>query len=204
MPAANREAPKRAYDMTTRAAATAATRERILRAIYELLREHAYEDVTLKMIATAAGVSVQTILLHFGSKEGLLVASIDWWRPKEVALREAPEGDIDEAARIVCGRYEENGKATLRFLAAEDRVPALAELTRVGRATHRAWVERTFGSSIRATGKARERRLMQLVVAFDVYAWEVLRRVFDEDETRRTMAEMARSILEATKEKGSR
>jgi len=199
-----KRAPKRAYDMTTRAASAAATRERMMHVMYDLFTEHHYEDITLQMIAKAAGVSVQTILLHFGSKDQLFVAGVEWWSPKERDLREVPEGDVDEAARVICARYAEQGKSTMRFLANEERVPAVQALTKVGRASHRAWVERTFGSAIKSTGKARERKIMQLVVAYDVYTWDVLRRVLDEEETVKAMADLARGVLELKTKKGER
>ena len=39
-----------------------------------LFLEHAFEDVTLAAIAAAAGVSHQTVLNHFSSKEGVVLA----------------------------------------------------------------------------------------------------------------------------------
>jgi AcrR family transcriptional regulator len=188
--------------MTTRAASAAATRERIMRAMYELFIEHDYEDVTLQAIAEAANVTVQTILVHFGSKDAVFVSAIGWWKPQEDQLREVPEGDVDEAARIICARYEHQGEATLRFLAAEKRIPAIQALTKVGRASHRAWVEKTFGAVIKATGKTRARRIMQLVAAYDVYTWHVLRRELDEEDTVRAIAELARAVLEMKNQKG--
>jgi hypothetical protein len=47
----------------------------------------------------------------------------------------------------------------------------------VGRAGHRAWVEATFGPLLTGLSDAvRERRLVQLAVATDVWVWRVLRR----------------------------
>jgi AcrR family transcriptional regulator len=51
-----------------------ALRQRILDAARGLFVKHAYEEVTLRMIAEAAEYTAPTILNHFGSKEGLIFA----------------------------------------------------------------------------------------------------------------------------------
>ena len=61
----------RSYTMNTRADAVADTRDRIIRSAIGLLLESWYDDVTLAAIAAAAGVSHQTVLNHFESKEGV-------------------------------------------------------------------------------------------------------------------------------------
>ena len=60
--------------MTARAESAATTRERIVTGATALLLAHPYEDVTLAAIAAAAGVSHQTVLNHFESKEGVALA----------------------------------------------------------------------------------------------------------------------------------
>jgi AcrR family transcriptional regulator len=189
------EVPKRRYSMTTRAASAAQTRERMLGAAFRLIDSHPYDEVTLQLIAQEAGVSAQTLILHFGSKEGLLKELILWWRPKEEAMRDVPEGDCEAAARALCHRYAKMGATTLRLLALEDQIESLRPLVDIGRTSHRAWVERTFGRSLHHTGAARQRRIMELVAVFDVYTWHVLRRVLSEEETIRAMAELARGVL---------
>src|SRR5262249_35744637 len=87
------------------------------------------------------------------------------------------------------------GAATLRFLAVEDRLEAARAVTEVGRAAHRAWVERTFGHLVRG-GAARERKIMELVAVVDGYTWHVLRRVLDVSQTQRAMCDLANGVLE--------
>jgi AcrR family transcriptional regulator len=188
---------KRVYSMTTRAAAAAQTRERILGSAFALFKELPYEETTLQRIAEMSGVSTQTVLIHFGSKDGLVDAIVEWWRPQEESLREVAPGDVDAAARQVVARYEDLGAATMRMLALEDRVDSLRRFAAVGRASHRGWVERTFAEELRGIGAARERRTMQLVAAFDVYTWHVLRRSLSAEETARAIAELARGVIEA-------
>ncbi len=186
--------PKRRYDNAARTAAAEQTRERILRAAFALFRELPYDDLTFSRVADRAGVSPQTVTLHFRNKDGLVEAVRDWWRPQEEALRDVG-GDPLEAARVIVARYEEIGPATLRALAVEDRVPALREIVMIGRASHHAWVERTFGKRL-GRSAARERKLMALVAAYDVYTWHVLRRVLDPEVTALAIADLARGILE--------
>ena len=67
----------RTYAMTARAEGAEATHERIVRCALELFLEHWFDDVTLAAIARAAGVSHQTVLNHFGSKVGVLMAAAE-------------------------------------------------------------------------------------------------------------------------------
>lgn len=98
---------------TTRAESMARTRLRILESARELLPEAA--SVPVDAIAERAGVSVQTLYSHFGSKRGLLLAVIDsvqqdaglyadfevvWRSPDgETALRRMVEATIGIWAR---------------------------------------------------------------------------------------------------------
>src|SRR5215203_4888811 len=63
--------------MVARSEAMASTRERIVKAALKLLLEQAYENVTLVAIAEAAGVSHQTVLNHFTSKENVGAAAAE-------------------------------------------------------------------------------------------------------------------------------
>jgi AcrR family transcriptional regulator len=187
-------AKKRTYDNTGRAAAAAQTRARILDAAYVLFLAHPFRDVTIPRIAEDAGVSVPTVVQHFRTKDALVEALIAVWQPREQALRDVPSGDPLEAARKICARYEETGAAVLRFLAIEGQLPAVDRVLGSGRVVHRAWVERTFGARLGA-GKARERRVMALVAAYDIYTWHVVRRLLSADETVLVMAELAGGVL---------
>ncbi|HUQ78057.1 MAG TPA: TetR/AcrR family transcriptional regulator [Patescibacteria group bacterium] len=65
----------REYRARARAESAQRTRERILATALDLVG--AAHDVPVDAIASAAGVSVQTLYTHFGSKRGLLLALID-------------------------------------------------------------------------------------------------------------------------------
>jgi AcrR family transcriptional regulator len=169
---------KRPYRMSARAEAAAATRERLLAAAWEQFAARPYDDVVLQEIAAAAGVTVQTLHLRFGSKEELFSAAFAWWGVREIATRnEAPVGDVPAAIANLFDHYESQGTAVLRMLSQEERIAAVAEMTAAGRAYHQAWVEKTLGPLLRGMrGPRRQRRLAALVVATDVFTWKLLRR----------------------------
>ena len=194
-------AKKRAYDNSARAAAAQQTRERIMRATVELFMTVSdWDDITIPRIAEAAGVSPQTVVLHFKTKDALVEATCQWWSPRETELRAVESGDPLEAAKRICERYTALGPPSLRVLALEERVPAVRPIVEHGRASHRSWVERTFRRQL-GTGAARERRIMALVVAYDVYTWDVLSRQLSRDDVVHTMAALARGVLEGDRER---
>src|SRR4051812_27616254 len=185
---------KRPYRMAARAEAAAATRERLLASAYRRFTTRPYEDVRLRDIAADAGVTVQTLHARFGSKDELLTAAYWWWGDQETARRDsAPVGQVRKAIGIVFDHYEAHGDAILRMLSQEDRVPAIREVTDIGRAYHREWAERVFGPLLEdLRGVARERRLTTVAIATDVLVWKFLRRdmQLDRPEAERTVAEM--------------
>ena len=162
---------KRPYKMTARAEATAATRDAILGAATEQFLDRWFDEVTLAGVAEQAGVSTQTVVNHFGSKEGLLEATVARIGP-ERARRSA---DGDPVERVVAD-YEHGGDATIRMLALEERVPALAAFLAAGRAGHRAWVQEAFADRLPAGGPEREQAIAVHVAATDIYVWKLLRR----------------------------
>src|SRR3954464_7179095 len=68
---------KRAYTMNARARTVEETRARIIDACVALHGERPVTDIGLEDVAGRAGVSVQTVLRHFGSRAGLEEASFD-------------------------------------------------------------------------------------------------------------------------------
>lgn len=162
--------------MTARAAGVGRTRERLLRAARDGFADRRYDDVTLADVAGAAGVSVQTLLNHFGSKEGLLVAAIEWSAGEVADLRGPVEpGDVDGAVDALLRHYEVLGDANWRFAADSERQTTFLPMLEAGRAEHRAWLEAVFGPRLPADG-ARDEALLALYAATDVGTWKLLRR----------------------------
>ena len=164
--------------MGARAEAAAETGRKILGAVIELHMERYFDQVSLEDIAERAGVTVQTVLRRFGSKERLIEAASEEVRGRVASQRdEAPVGDVAGAVANLVDHYEEWGESVLRLLAQEDRVPAFRRATDAGRIMHREWVERTFAPFLEGRRvEARERLLAQLVAVCDVYVWKVLRK----------------------------
>lgn len=191
----------RTYTMSARAAAVAETRRRIVEAHFELGRERMFPDISLEDVATAAGVSVQTILRHFQTRAGLTEATMDHAIAVVTEERHAPVGDVDGAVAAIVGHYEDRGQTALLMLAQESSDPQVAELTRRGRAMHRTWVTDVFAPFI----GPRDPLIDLLVVATDVYTWKLLRidRRHSQARTEKLISLMARSLLESAPQKGS-
>jgi AcrR family transcriptional regulator len=163
---------RRPYRQTARAAAAAATRERILDVATGQFLQRFYDEVTLAGIAKDAGVSQQTLINHFGSKERLLQEVADRLDPERFRRELA-----DDPVEGVVADYEPSGDATIRLLALEERVPAVAPFLARGRAGHRAWVEHAFAAQLPPEGdEAREQAVNLHVVATDITTWKLLRR----------------------------
>lgn len=174
------ETPKRKYRMVARADATAATRERILDAAGALFGRSPKDGPLLEEVAKDAETTVQTVLRHFGSKEGLLEAALRRASQRVRTERgQAPVGDVPGAVRNLVAHYERYGDFVLRLLAEEDRIRFLRTMTDHGREIHREWVEHTFApelAELDADPGARALLLAQLVAVCDVYVWKLLRR----------------------------
>src|SRR5829696_1870387 len=169
---------RRPYRMRARAEAAAVTGRRILEAVMELHRERFFDQVSLEDIAERAGVTVQTVIRRFGSKERLIETAAEEGTRQVMRQRErAPVGDIEGAVENLVDHYEEWADSALRLLAQEERVPAFRSVTDAARAFHYEWVERTFAPLLaKRTGTARRRLLAELVAICDVYFWKLLRR----------------------------
>ena len=179
MKEARSETPhKRPYRMRARAEAAAETGRRILEATIDLHRERYFDQVSLEDIAERAGVTVQTVIRRFGSKERLIEAAAEEGNRQVMHQRnQAPIGDIEGALKNLIDHYEQWGDSVMRLLAQEERVPAFRSVTDAGRALHHEWVERTFAPLLaERTGTARRRLLAELIAICDVYFWKLLRR----------------------------
>ncbi|GAA1886538.1 TetR/AcrR family transcriptional regulator [Asanoa iriomotensis] len=165
---------KRGYTMRARGDAKAATRQRILRAALELSEEKMTIEITLDEVASRAGASVQTVLRHFGSRDGLLDAAVALASADVEEERRAPAGDAAAAVHAVVAHYERRGDFVLRMLS-QEHDPRIAAVVGPGKLLHRAWVEEMFAPQLTARPD-RAAVVDLLVVATDVYAWKLLRR----------------------------
>lgn len=167
----------RSYVLKARGTAQQGTHQRILRAGTDVMWEKVTTEITLEDVATRAAVSVQTVLRHFGTREGLLAAVVSFLEQEVVEERRAPVGDVPEAVRILFDHYELRGDAVLRLLSQEYWNEGIRVHMDKGRQAHRQWVEVVFGPHLEAhTPDTRDELTDLLVVATDVYTWKLLRR----------------------------
>lgn len=183
-----REEPQRSYKQVARAKAQERTRETLLRAATEEIERDRWTQVSLESVAERAGVTKQTALRHFGSKQGLLDAVIRRTSSSVIKERaEAPIGDIRGAVANLMRHYERYGDIVVRLLPYRDAVVRVLGQERRdslvrhavdrGHEIHEEWVLRTFEPQLaRLDPQTRERRLAQLVAVCDVYVWKILRR----------------------------
>jgi AcrR family transcriptional regulator len=164
--------------MSTRAAQAEATRERIRQAAASLYRERALDNFTLEEVAKRAGITVQTVLRAFKSKDQLIMTALrvlaDETQP--IKIPRVP-GDVAEAVTIFFDLYEEVGDFVIQQLGDEPRLPGIKSDLDAGRQGHANWVEEAFAPQLtRQSGEARACLFHALMVATDVYVWKLLRR----------------------------
>jgi AcrR family transcriptional regulator len=168
----------RTYRMQARADAAEQTGRAILAAAGALWREKALDEVTLQEIAERAGVTVQTVIRRFGSKDGVFEAAIEADASGVEAERDvAPAGDVDGALAVLLDHYERDGDAVLRTLALEGRLAAADAIVGRGRKAHREWCARVFAPWLPARSAAGyAARLDAFVAATDICLWKLFRR----------------------------
>ncbi|QZY30311.1 TetR/AcrR family transcriptional regulator [Nocardioides coralli] len=188
----------RPYRMSARAAAAAVTRERIAAAAEHAFSTEWYDDVTIRGIAHVAEVSEQTVLNHFSSKDELCAVAFERWTGAIDSRRaEARSAGVGPAVSLLVEDYELTGDTTLRMLAVEHRVDSIRPWLAQGRREHERWVASAFAGALEGlSSDERARRLAQLVVVTDVYAWKLLRRDrgLEPDEVAAIITDLVRGL----------
>ena len=189
----------RTYDNTKRARRAAETAAQIVTATEQLLASERLSDVSLQAIAERAGVTVQTVLRHMGSRAGCFEAARDRIAARVENQRgTTPVGDVDAAIADLVAHYEAEGRLVLNLLAQEETGEALSRAAVAeGRAYHRAWVERCLAPR---RSRPDVPLLDALVAATDIYVWKLLRLDLGRSahEVEATIARLVRSTLEAS------
>jgi AcrR family transcriptional regulator len=187
---------KRGYTMRSRARSVEQTRSRIIDALFELSGVRLFDEISLDAVAAQAGVSVQTLLRHFGNRDGLIEATAAMTLELVDDERAAPAGDVDEALRVLVDQYERRGRWALLMLSQEDTNEHVAKITSAGKRRHEDWVRDVFAAAISEDHEL----LPLLVVATDVYAWKLLRldRGMTRKQAERHMKRLVRGLLADT------
>jgi AcrR family transcriptional regulator len=147
----------------------------LLAAADEAFMSGPWEQVSLDAMARAAGVTKQTLLRHFGSKDGLLEQTLLRAFAEVRAQRlSAPTNDIAGAVDNLLDHYEIRGGRAMRSSNLDVDGP-LAELGRRAREFHYEWVEHAFGAWLAAARPTERGRLRAALIAVcDVQSWWIL------------------------------
>jgi len=189
----------RSYDMSRRSRKAGETTQNIIEAAERLLTEKSLEEVSLNTIARGAGVTVQTVLRHMETREGCLQAVANRVLSRTESQRGAiVSGTIPAIIESLIEHYEQEGKLVLNLLAQEHKGDSFAsDFTSKGRAYHRKWVERCFGSYL---SDMNAEVIDGLVAVTDVYTWKLLRLDMgrSRSKTKTIILHMVNNILEAS------
>lgn len=190
---------KRQYRGTAQAEVAALTRQRILEATAALANERWVDEITLEDIAEKSGVTAQTILRHFGSKDGLATETARMGNHAAVQQRNAAiPGDLANITSNLTEHYEAFGERVFRTLAQDAAYPQFKAFLQEGRHFHRQWVERMFALWLQPLAEEpRERLMLHLIALCDVHMWHVYRQELglSSDHYRSMLLEMLRALL---------
>ena len=191
---------RRPYTMKARAEAVEATRDRIARAAMARFLAQLYDDVTIAAVAADAGVSAQTVLNHFESKEGLFTAAAARFSADLAGAREQSRPhDAAGAVASLMDQFEASGDGNVRLALLDERIPAVKAALDDGRSFHQRFLADVFADRLPRPPEDRRRALAALHAATDVYTWKLLRRDLGlgRGAAQQVMTEMVEAIASA-------
>lgn len=168
----------RQYTQTTRSDQTLARRQQMIQAVFALIDRGSFGEVTLQGVADEAGVSLKTVVRHFGSKEELMRQAMEEARGVEEDNRSIPVGDLDVVSRVLGERYEEMAEQIYRMGDVELSYGWLSDWVQMARRSHLDWLAEAFEAWLPPDGPEREDRLMCLFSATEIRSWWAIRQRF--------------------------
>jgi AcrR family transcriptional regulator len=199
--------PTRVYRAQRRPDRAEATRQRILTAVHELLKEGVFHESTVEEVADRAGLSRATLYQHFGSRLELVDAICDGFavNPALLALREVVELPDAEAA------LAETIANSMLFWASEDPVlrqlygvtaidPAAQDLVDRQRDDRRGELRRLVAHLRKSrrlrkgVGEARALALLLVLTSYETFR-ELRQAGLSERELTKTLQETGREAL---------
>ena len=166
----------RPYNQVARAAAQQRTRDALLDAAEAEFFGGGWEQASLEAMAATAGVTKQTLLRHFVSKDGLLEQAVlrGYTRVRDQRWA-APVDDVAGAVDNLLDHYEDMGERAMRMSSLDGRGDAIAEVGLRARKLHYNWVEHAFGRRLDGLGsEPRARCRAALIALCDVQSWWLL------------------------------
>ena len=188
--------------MRARAEAVEATRERIARAAMQRFLAEPYDEVTIASVARDAGVSHQTLLNHFESKDGLFAAGAERFSADLAASREGrATSDPESVVALLMEQFERSGDGNVRLALLHERIEAVRAGLEQGRSNHQRWLAEVFEDRLPSEPAERRRTLAALHAATDVYTWKLLRRDLGHGgrAAQGIMTDRVRAILDTTR-----
>lgn len=171
------KADPRPYRQVARAQSQRRTQEALLDAAVDEFYKDRWHKTSLEALSAKVGVTKQTLLRHFGSKDGLLLQALMRSGAQVLEQRwSAPKGDVKGTLDNLIDHYEEWGERALRIGAWQQKGPAvLAKLSQAARGVHYSWVEYAFEPWLESLEEqARVRRRAALIAICDVHTWWLL------------------------------
>jgi AcrR family transcriptional regulator len=165
----------RPYTKVARAETEERTRAALLDAAERLFFERGLEAMSLGAVAADAGVTKQTLLRHFGSKDGLLehafARAFDNVRDQRW---DVPGDDVEQAVDNLLAHYDAVGGRALKIDAMAG-VEAVAGWVQRARELHHDWVDHAFGALLRdSRSRDGARRRAAVIALCDVHTWRLL------------------------------
>lgn len=163
----------RPYKQVARAQAQERTRDALLDAAVDEFYGDRWQQTSLETLAGKAGVTKQTLLRHFGSKDGLLLQALIRSASQVFDQRwSVTPGNLEDAVENLLDHYEAWGERSRRIGAWQGGPAMLAQLSRMARQIHYDWVDHVFGSWLEPlSGPVRARRRATLIALCDVQTW---------------------------------
>jgi len=164
--------------MSERAKQVARNDRKIMNAMSDLWIELPLSELTLDKVSQRSGVTVRTILRKFGSKDGLLKASIenDADRLTQRRLQVTP-GDLNGILEALLEEYERMGDALIRTLTIDYNFPSTQGLLNKARTIHSDWCEIVFEPLLPSKSSENyETVLSAFIAGTEFYLWKLLRR----------------------------
>jgi AcrR family transcriptional regulator len=168
----------RPYKKKARARSEEATGKAILDAAYREFSQELFDRVTLNRIAELSGVTVQTVIRRFSSKEELFRQLALREEKRILEQRNVPEDEgLESAIHALIQHYERDGELVLNFLAQENQIEQIKEITDRGRKIHMKWVETYCRHLLEGeTEEERTQNRFAAIAATDLGTWKLLRK----------------------------
>jgi AcrR family transcriptional regulator len=170
------DAEPRPYRQVARAQSRERTRDALIEAAVDEFFGDRWQESSLESLAAQAGVTKQTLLRHFGSKNGLLLQALIRSASNMFDQRwRVSPGNVAGAVENLLDHYEAWGERSRRIGSWQGGPAMLAQLSKMARQVHYDWIDYVFAPWLKGMPEpARARRRATLIALCDVQTWWIL------------------------------